>query len=1140
MFSSRADGDGELWTIDAAGGEAPRRLTDNSWDDGEASWSPDGGLLVFTSWADGDGELWVMDTAGGDPRRLTENSWEDRAASWSPDGSALVFTSWASGDGEVFVIDAAGSVVQVTDNAWEDVDPAWSPDGASVIFAADPDGDFDVFAADVAGGDVRRASDGPGDERGPRWSPEGGLIVVTDTEAGAGVGIVVRDARGTVSAEVAADGVVVEHVSGLVVEVPPGAVAAGSSVTIADVSAVVEVPFRELPGGPVYEITTNDPAANADGALGAPVVLRFPLPDDVAPEEVVSAYFDEELELWLPLESRVEGGELVATTEHFSRFRQIRKKIETAVRTVGDVAKRVTEEAAEIADTFVTDVREAWGLNAEAARRVRDRLATAATEFLIAAAEAGLDALDWVGYQIASKIFGDRAEPPTCASGEAPQWMEGFTTVGDRQAPLLSCVDYTTTSAGVEQATIRVVNNRGWPIMVRRTDTLDIDQRPFDPPSPHFDTKGQLEFVTRGHRDVGLTAWLAATVYYLTQGIRELDLADAEGADALSRFVVGGLGGFEITVSEPPAGPGATEYRVYTHRDPGVAPNAVVINAGIVVDYLTKQLTDALAKPLSQFGTLADVVTKARLSCDIDTTNLTLTALYGCLTAALDLLLDTLIDTALEPATEQQLRGAKTNLAGATDRLKKILGPVELAYTYIDLITTTATTPDPITLTWTQPTPQTPDTPDNTQPPDTPERPDANDPTQDPPDQPTTDPAPTPPTTSPPHHYTAIAAGSWHSCALRTDGTITCWTDRGRWRYYSPTGIYTAITTSHGHSCALRTDGTITCWDERGLHENPPDGTYTAVSAGNGHSCALRTDGTVTCWGNNDDGQTDAPDGQFTAIAAGGNHSCALDTDHAITCWGRFPQADAPDGTHTAITAGHWHSCAVRTDGTITCWGNNARGEEDVPTGTYTAVTAGGSHSCALRTDRTIACWGNNDADQADAPDGTYTAITAGWGHSCAVRADGTITCWGSKAGRAHPPGGQYITKTAEEDPANPTASTTPPHQYTAVAAGSRHSCALRTDRTITCWGNNYSRGHYVGDRRARRDLHGHRRRRLSFVRTAHRRHHHLLGQQLLAWRLRRPDRRARRDQYTAIAAGGWRSCAHAQPTAPSPAGATG
>ncbi len=61
------------------------------------------------------------------------------------------------------------------------------------------------------------------------------------------------------------------------------------------------------------------------------------------------------------------------------------------------------------------------------------------------------------------------------------------------------------------------------------------------------------------------------------------------------------------------------------------------------------------------------------------------------------------------------------------------------------------------------------------------------------------------------------------------------------------------------------------------------------------------------------------------------------------------------------------------------------------------------------------------------------TAIAAGGRHSCAIRAGQTIECWGfNNAGQADPPDGQY----------------------TDIAIGDIHSCAIRTDQTITCWGS--------------------------------------------------------------------------------------
>ena len=63
-----------------------------------------------------------------------------------------------------------------------------------------------------------------------------------------------------------------------------------------------------------------------------------------------------------------------------------------------------------------------------------------------------------------------------------------------------------------------------------------------------------------------------------------------------------------------------------------------------------------------------------------------------------------------------------------------------------------------------------------------------------------------------------------------------------------------------------------------------------------------------------------------------------------------------------------------------------------------------------------------------------YQTVSAGGYHSCGVRTDNTITCWGrNEYGQADAPAGAFQT----------------------MAAGGEHSCGVRTDNTITCWGWN-------------------------------------------------------------------------------------
>ena len=241
---------------------------------------------------------------------------------------------------------------------------------------------------------------------------------------------------------------------------------------------------------------------------------------------------------------------------------------------------------------------------------------------------------------------------------------------------------------------------------------------------------------------------------------------------------------------------------------------------------------------------------------------------------------------------------------------------------------------------------------------------------------------------------------------------------------------------------------------------------YTAITGGDGHSCALHSADTVECWGWNGAGQADAPAGQFSAVAAGGGHSCGLRSDGTITCWGYGGdgQADPPTGQFSTVTAGGGHSCGLRSDGTITCWGANRDGQADPPAGRFSAVVGGWRHSCGLRSDGTIACWGRNEewritscetdlpagelplcdtewarTGQADPPAGQFSAVAAGGEHSCGLRTDGTIACWGrNEDGQADPPAGRFRSVAAGG---------------TVLTGGGGHSCGLRTDGTIACWG---------------------------------------------------------------------------------------
>lgn len=214
VFASDADGDWDVWTMNADGSD-PVNLTSEGeppegWQDTQPSWSPDGTRIAFTSTRSGgdDTDIFVMNEDGSSIAPVTDNVDPDFGPDWSPDGSRLVFTSERSSEGEsdwdIYVVGADGTNEENISAAyeaqpgqfqWLDKDPDWSPVSNSIVFASaravegspegaywrivttDPDGSNQTVVSDPNDpGNDPFPDDIPNFDEFPEWSPDGQWI----------------------------------------------------------------------------------------------------------------------------------------------------------------------------------------------------------------------------------------------------------------------------------------------------------------------------------------------------------------------------------------------------------------------------------------------------------------------------------------------------------------------------------------------------------------------------------------------------------------------------------------------------------------------------------------------------------------------------------------------------------------------------------------------------------------------------------------------------------------------------------------------------------------------------------------------------------------------------------------------------
>lgn len=203
------------------------------------------------------------------------------------------------------------------------------------------------------------------------------------------------------------------------------------------------------------------------------------------------------------------------------------------------------------------------------------------------------------------------------------------------------------------------------------------------------------------------------------------------------------------------------------------------------------------------------------------------------------------------------------------------------------------------------------------------------------------------------------------------------------------------------------------------------------------------------CNGLVDDTECGVPTGGVGGrLATGERQTCAISSGSPprVVCWGYGLTGSVNAaglvlsprvvlGTDNAIWVAieEEHGCAVRANGTVVCWGRQSTGQ-----------LGNGVSSSAL--ENTVRVPGIS----------TAVAVTVGIAHSCALLADGQVRCWGSNSF------GQVGTGATTPTTILSPATVVGLQDVTEIRAGSQHTCALRSNGEVWCWGNGYRGG--LGD----------------------------------------------------------------------------
>lgn len=320
-----------------------------------------------------------------------------------------------------------------------------------------------------------------------------------------------------------------------------------------------------------------------------------------------------------------------------------------------------------------------------------------------------------------------------------------------------------------------------------------------------------------------------------------------------------------------------------------------------------------------------------------------------------------------------------------------------------------------------------------------------------------------------------VVAGGLHTCAIGLSGQLKCWGHNISGSLGNGDGLDRGDTPGSMASLPAVNVGTDVFVRDVGL------GLYV--------TCAYLSGSKIKCWGLGSTGVPATDNGASRGENADPMGNTLIPVDLGTTIQG-------PRG----LAVGTYRACATIQPFGAKCWGNNSNGGFGVgdttnrgsPSNTmgeslpyigspavfeFTSLTVGRDHTCGRTVDGRLRCWGSdmsgqlgvNDSDAARGDDAGEMAslpfalagerilrVSAFQDRTCAILLDRSLKCWGANnfgslgLGNimgSYGPAGTIGTL--------PTVDLGSGKRVLDVGGGFNYTCALLTDGTVKCWGNN-------------------------------------------------------------------------------------